>query len=218
MGNPIVLVVDDEPANRAFVRNILTASGWIVTEAKGGREAVDAALASPPHLIVMDIDMPGMDGWAATEAIRSTGSPLSGVAILAYTTTSVGADEIHRRGMDGRLHKPCTPDDLIAEVARWRPDGEASRAVALGEIFGKEEIARLVDRFRDQLADALSALDAGEAEAQAHRIAGVAGTLGFGEVSASWLRLSEGDDTARDDARRDARIAIAKIDRDFPRH
>jgi CheY-like chemotaxis protein len=212
---PSVIVVDDEPANRAFVRNVLTAAGWIVTEAEGGVEAVAMAQAAPPHLIVMDIDMPDLDGWATTAAIRASAPPASGVPILAYTTMRVDDAEVHARGLDGRLPKPCPPDELAAAVARWRPDGEVSRALKLGEIFGHEEIAKLVARFHEQLIDALADIDADRVDI-AHRIAGVAGTLGFADVSSSWQRLSEGDPTAKPDARRDARVAIARIERDFP--
>jgi CheY-like chemotaxis protein len=207
------LVVDDEPANRLFINKVLASSGWRVIEATNGEEAIVAARQAAPDLVVMDIDMPVRDGWSATDAIRAGDTPLSSVPILAFTTLKLTDGDLLRRGMDGRVPKPCTPEQLIAATARWRPDGEMSGAKKLADVFGREELAGLVERFRDQLADAIDAIDDGNVS-MAHRIAGVAGTLGFAAVSASWLALSEGDDSVRDQARRDARIAIVAIDRD----
>lgn len=208
----MVLVADDEPANRLFAVRVLGNAGWDVVEAVDGEEAVAVATEAKPQLIVMDMDMPYRDGWAATAAIRALPSPLSTVPILAWTTMRVDDEAARAGGLDGCLPKPCPPDRMAAAVARWRPDGEMAGAERLATIFGAEEMAKLVARFREQLSEALGALDAGDTGA-AHRIAGVAGTLGFAEVSEAWLRLSEGDRTARDPAYRAARMAIASIDR-----
>ncbi|WP_375396921.1 response regulator [uncultured Sphingomonas sp.] len=209
------MVVDDEPANRVFVANVLSAAQWDVVEVEDGAAVMAVATRASPDLIIMDIDMLSLDGWSATAAIRAAGPPLSNVPILAYTTMRLTDAEILARGMNGRLPKPSTADSLIAAVAPWRPDGGLAGVHRLIDVFGRDEMTRLVLRFRDQLAEALGALDAGAANALAHRLAGVAGTLGFAEVSASWLRLSEGDESACDDARHDARIALACIDRDW---
>ena len=212
---PIVLVADDEPANRAFVRYTLAAAGWQVVEAADGKAAIDAARETLPNLIIMDINMPELDGWHATAAIRAAGPPLAGVPILAYTSLALTDDMVHASGMDGRLPKPATPQALLKAAERWRPDGQLETAEKLAVTFGAEEIEQLVRNFRDQLVDALDDLDGETPEFGAHRIAGVAGTLGFADVSESWLRVSEGDLAAREDARRHARLAISEIDRKF---
>jgi CheY-like chemotaxis protein len=213
--HPSALVVDDEPANRLFAAKVLSAAGWDVTEAEGGAEAITAAVRITPDLVVMDLDMPGVDGWQATTAIRAAAPPLSSVPILAYTSLRVDDAELRARGLDGRLPKPSSPDAFTEAAARWRLDGQVTVAKRLVAVFGEEEMTQLVTRFRQQLAEALEGLDAG-AEVPAHRIAGVSGTLGFAEVSEAWLRLSEGDTTAADAARRSARLAVAAIDRDWP--
>ena len=216
---PTLLIADDDPANRRFIANVLTNAGWDVAEAVDGDAAIASALQVVPDLVMMDIDMPRLDGWAATAAIRTAPPPLASVPILAYTAASLDPAELVVRGMDGHVPKPCEPDVLVAAVARWRPDGVGGGAERLAAVFGREEMTGLIVRFRDQLATALDALDDG-GEVPAHRIAGGAGTLGVADVSASWLILSEPAPsvclaTIRSNARRDARIAIARIDRDW---
>lgn len=211
MRYPTVLVADDEPANRSFVAAVLAAD-WHVVEAADGQDAIAKAREITPDLVVMDIDMPNADGWMATDAIRAGPPPLASVPILAYTSLKLDHGQILARGMDGRLPKPCAPDTLRDAIAPWRPSAVLP-GQPLEDLFGADKMDALVARFRDQLLEALALFDiAGEA-APAHRIAGVAGTLGFSNVSDSWLRLSEGDEDARDEARRDARLAVAAIDR-----
>lgn len=208
---PTVLVVDDELANRLFVATVL-ATDWHVVEAADGHDAVAKAREITPDLVVMDIDMPNADGWMATDAIRAEPSPLASVPILAYTSLKLDHGQILARGMDGRLPKPCAPDMLRDAIAPWRPSAELP-GQRLADLFGADQMDALVSRFRDQLIEALALFDVAGEAAAAHRIAGVAGTLGFSNVSDSWLRLSEGDDSARGEARRDARLAVAAIDR-----
>ncbi|MDO7841312.1 response regulator [Sphingomonas immobilis] len=216
MQRPSVLVVDDEPANRMFAAKVLAAAGWSVAEAMDGTEAITAAVRNIPDLVVMDLDMPGLDGWQATAAIRAAEPPLSSVPILAYTSLRVTDAELLARGLDGRLPKPSSPDDFTEAAAGWRIDGQVDVARRLVAVFGEDEMTQLVTRFRAQLAEALAGLAGGADDLHAHRIAGVSGTLGFAAVSEAWLRLSEGDASATDAARRSARLAVAAIDRDWP--
>jgi CheY-like chemotaxis protein len=212
-----ILVVDDEPANRALAAGILASAGWLVHEAEDGDAAVVAAREHRYDLILMDIQMPGRDGFDAARAIRGEGGPGAAVPILAFTTVPPG-DAIERAravGMDGHISKPFTPEGLIAATDAWRPDGAPSPAASLIAIFGAAEIARLLARFRAQLAEALAAEDLpAERKARAHKIAGISGTLGFAEVSRIWLAVSEGDESAWEDARIAARRAIRQIDSD----
>jgi CheY-like chemotaxis protein len=210
--NP-VLIVDDEEANRLLVRRLLEQAGWSAIEAADGIEAVDAARRAPPALVIMDIDMPRCDGFAATQALRDADPPLSGVPILVYSATSLSDAEISRRGMDGRIPKPCTYDQLIAAIEPWLRGGQLEGAQRLAGIFGEAELSRLIAGLREQLVSAVEEMKVTAIPTAAHRIAGVAGTLGFADVSASWLALSDGDESVRDRARRDARLAIAAIDR-----
>ncbi|WP_186728839.1 response regulator [Sphingomonas panacisoli] len=208
-----MLIVDDEEANRIIVRRVLEQAGWSAVEAADGIEAVAAARRTLPSLIVMDIDMPRCDGLAATRAIRESAAPLSSVPILVYSAMPLTDVEVTARGMDGRIPKPFTPDQLIAAVEPWLQEGQLAGAQRLAGLFGEAELGRLVGGLREQLESAVTELDGTAIPTIAHRVAGLAGTLGFAAVSASWLALSEGDESARDQARRDARMAIAAIDR-----
>jgi len=212
-----ILVVDDEPANRALARDILVAAGWRVHEAEGGDTAIAAAREHRYDLILMNAQMPGRDGFEAARVIRAGDGPGASAPILAVITVPPG-DAVERAraaGMDGHISRPFTSEDLLAATNPWRPDGAPSPAASLVPIFGAAEIARLLDRFRTQLADALAAEEspAGR-KARAHKIAGIGGTLGFVEVSRLWLAVSEGDASAWEDARIAARRAIRQIDRD----
>ncbi|MDH7639776.1 response regulator [Sphingomonas oryzagri] len=212
---PSILIVDDEPSNRSLARGIASAAGWRPDEAESGEAAVNAARAQAFTLILMDVQMPGIDGFAATRAIRAGDGPNASTPILAFTAVPPG-DAIERgraAGMDGHIAKPFTPETLLAAIDPWRPHGGPSPAAPLIAIFGEAEIAGLLARFRSQLVDALAADEpAAERRARAHKIAGISGTLGFVEVSQAWLAVSEGDESAWDGARIAARRAIRQID------
>lgn len=206
---PVALVADDDPINLAFLTRTLERSAWRVLSAVDGRQAADLAIAEAPHLIVLDINMPELDGWEAAARIRRSNTPAAGAPIVAFTTQQLDEHTLRARGFDGWLAKPCTPEMLVDAAARWRPDGELAGVERLAQIFDVAELDALMARLRDQLEDALST----ESSALAHRLAGAAGTLGFAAVTESWLALSEGDLTVRERARDDARRAIAAIDR-----
>jgi CheY-like chemotaxis protein len=212
---PSILIVDDEAANRALASGILSAAGWRVDEADNGEAAIAAARDGRHALILMDIQMPGLDGFASARAIRQGERPAASVPILAFTAVPPG-DAVERAraaGMDGHIGKPFTPEALIAATEPWRSASGPLPAASLVAIFGEAEITGLLARFRDQLAEALAAEEApAERKARAHKIAGISGTLGFAEVSRLWLAVSEGGETAWADARIAARRAIRQID------
>jgi len=215
LDGPFILVVDDEPANRALAAGILGAAGWQVRQADNGDSAVAAARERRYDLILMDIQMPGRDGFDAARTIRKSDGTGAAVPILAFTAVPPG-DAVERAraaGMDGHIAKPFTPESLLAATDPWRPDGASSPAASLVAIFGAAEIARLLDRFRAQLMETLAADDTpAERKSRAHKIAGISGTLGFAEVSRLWLAVSEGDESAWEEARTAARRAIRQID------
>jgi CheY-like chemotaxis protein len=156
---PSILIVDDEPSNRNLARGIASAAGWRPDEAESGEAAVNAARAQAFTLILMDVQMPGIDGFAATRAIRAGDGPNASTPILAFTAVPPG-DAIERgraAGMDGHIAKPFTPETLLAAIDPWRPHGGPSPAAPLIAIFGEAEIAGLLARFRSQLVDALAA-------------------------------------------------------------
>jgi CheY-like chemotaxis protein len=212
---PSILVVDDETGNRAMAVAILAKAGWRVDQAENGDAAVAAVQDNHYALVLMDIQMPGLDGFDATRAIRSSGGPAAFVPILAFTAIprEKALDRVSAAGMDGHVAKPFTPAALVAAVESWRPGDKPHPSAALVDIFGKAEIATLLGRFREQLVEALAAdEDAPARRSRAHKIAGISGTLGFADVSRTWLAISEGQESAGDEARSAARKAIRTLD------
>ena len=115
-----VLIVDDHPVNRELVRLFLASPDLEIDEAEDGRQALGLATARRYDLILMDVNMPVLDGLAATSAIRAT-CPLNVGAPIVALTAQTGP-EIEQKcfdaGMDAVLAKPIQPHDLIALAAQ----------------------------------------------------------------------------------------------------
>jgi len=107
----------------------LSFSGFRVVEAATGTEAVEKALTLHPDVILMDLSLPGMDGWAATRQLKSD-DRTKGIPVVALTGHALaGASEGARlAGCDAFVTKPCLPDELVVEVRRMlrRRDGTAA--------------------------------------------------------------------------------------------
>lgn len=113
-----VLIVDDHPANRQVARLFLAPLGCEIVEAVDGTEAVEYAATTPFDLILMDVRMPGMDGLAATRAIRALPGDPGRTPILAVTADAMPEDAARclAAGMDGHLAKPVTHASLFAAI------------------------------------------------------------------------------------------------------
>lgn len=113
-----VLIVDDHPVNRDLLRIMMQAADCDVLEAADGREAIDTVGAKPLDLVLMDVRMPGMDGLAATRAIRALDAPARDIPILAVTADAMPEDAARclAAGMDGHLPKPVTQARLYEAV------------------------------------------------------------------------------------------------------
>ena len=129
-----ILVVDDLAENRELVRALLEALGHQVVDAAGGAEAVTAAAGAAFDLVLMDLQMPGMDGLAATRAIRQAAGPNRSTPVLALSA-NVLADQVAQSlaaGMNDHIAKPIKLDELVAKVQHWTKPApafdEAARA------------------------------------------------------------------------------------------
>ena len=124
---PLVLVVDDFADNREMYSEYLSFSGYDVIEAQNGKEAVEAAQARMPDIIIMDLSLPVMDGWEATRRLkaddRTKKIPVVALTGHALAGHSKGAREA---GCDSFLAKPCLPDQLVAEIKRMLEAGKAT--------------------------------------------------------------------------------------------
>ena len=116
---PLILVVDDYQDAREMYAEYLQYSGFRVAEAKNGNEAVAQARSLRPDLILMDLSLPGMDGWEATRVLKADEATRH-IPIVALTGHALaGASEGARKaGCDSFVTKPCLPDDLVVEVKR----------------------------------------------------------------------------------------------------
>lgn len=116
---PLVLVVDDYEDAREMYAECLDASGFAVAQAETGDEAVAKALALMPALIVMDLALPGMDGWSATRAIK-TDARTAMIPVVALTghARSDASTAARDAGCDAFLTKPCLPDQIVEIVRR----------------------------------------------------------------------------------------------------
>jgi CheY-like chemotaxis protein len=116
---PLILVVDDYQDAREMYAEYLQFSGFRVAEAKNGNEAVEKAFALKPDLILMDLSLPGMDGWEATRRLKADDATKH-IPVVALTGHALaGASEgAKKAGCDSFVTKPCLPDDLVVEVRR----------------------------------------------------------------------------------------------------
>ena len=116
---PLVLVVDDYDDSREMCAEFLTFSGFRVEEARDGNEALAKATALIPDVILMDISLPGIDGWEATRRLKSE-PKTRGIRILALTGFALRDHEAQATssGCDGFVTKPCTPDQMVEAVRR----------------------------------------------------------------------------------------------------
>jgi two-component system, cell cycle response regulator DivK len=116
---PLILVVDDYQDAREMYAEYLQFSGFRVAEAKNGNEAVEKAFALKPDLILMDLSLPGMDGWEATRRLKADDATRR-IPVVALTGHALaGASEgAKKAGCDSFVTKPCLPDDLVVEVRR----------------------------------------------------------------------------------------------------
>ena len=114
---PLVLVVDDEPELRRLTEDLLTANGYRVSLARHGQEAFDRLRECCPDLIVLDLNMPVMDGWRfRTEQRHLVDKKLAAVPVLLMTGEDTAANARTLRAV-GVINKPFDPDTLLAAVS-----------------------------------------------------------------------------------------------------
>jgi two-component system, cell cycle response regulator DivK len=117
---PLILVVEDFDDAREMYRDYLEFSGFRVETARDGREAIEKAQRLQPDLILMDLSLPGIDGWEATRILKSSPETnhLLIVALSAHALAAEG-DRARSAGCDGFIAKPCLPSDLVHEIATY---------------------------------------------------------------------------------------------------
>ena len=127
-----VLVAEDNLVNQQVMEAMLTTLGYEVDLAVDGRQAVTMALQQPYDAVLMDCQMPVLDGFEATREIRTAGGPAGATPIIAVTASALASDEVRCReaGMDDFLSKPLRREALAQVLLRWT----SGSAVAVPEV------------------------------------------------------------------------------------
>lgn len=119
-GSITILYVEDNPDNRMLIRRVLMAEDYIVEEAPSATEALEKLKTLRPNLILMDINMPEMDGYTLTAKIRQLPN-MGGIPIIALTANVMKGDREKslEAGCDGYIQKPIDIDTIITQIQRY---------------------------------------------------------------------------------------------------
>jgi len=115
-----ILVVEDNETNMYLIGFILRNGGYEVIEARSGEEGVELAIKEKPDLILMDIQLPGIDGLEATKRIRKSeaGEEIPIIALTSYAMTG-DREKALRAGCTGYIEKPINPETFIGEIKKY---------------------------------------------------------------------------------------------------
>jgi len=118
----LILVVEDQEDNRRIMRDLLTSAGYEVIEAVTGEEGVAAAETHRPDLILMDIQLPGLDGYEATRQIKAN-PDLEHIPIIVVTSYALSGDDVKafEAGCNAYVSKPFSPRELLAKIREHLP-------------------------------------------------------------------------------------------------
>ena len=204
-----VLVAEDTPINQELMVTLLKKAGHEVELVTDGEAALAAVQRKPFDLILMDVQLPRMDGFVATRAIRALDSGASAIPIVALTARASSRDveDCLAAGMNDHLSKPIDAAHLLATVERWtRPPRPRERATPSEESaidavhdesmlrdleshLGPEKVAGMLAMASDDIPARLERMrqrlsDHEFGRQQAHELVSVAGNLGFTELVA----------------------------------
>jgi two-component system cell cycle response regulator DivK len=116
--SPLILHVEDNPGNRLLIKRLLLSEGYRLLEAENARQAIDLLQKNKPDLILMDINMPDVDGYTLTKKIRNI-PELGCIPIVAITANVMRGDRerVLKAGCDGYIEKPINVDTFLDQVA-----------------------------------------------------------------------------------------------------
>ncbi|MFA7159073.1 MAG: response regulator [Kiritimatiellia bacterium] len=122
--NPTILIIEDNEKNAYLAGFILEKSGCKVLEARDGQSGIALARREKPDLILLDIQLPVMDGYAVAKALKED-PDLSSIPIVAVTSYAMPGDRerIMAAGCTGYMEKPINPQNFVAEIKNFLPPG-----------------------------------------------------------------------------------------------
>ena len=117
-----VLYIEDNEANMYLISYMLTARGHLMLQAWDGAEGVERALTARPDLILLDIQLPGMDGYETARRLRAE-PDLAGIPIVALTSYAMVGDreKALAAGCSGYIEKPINPDTFVEQIEQFLP-------------------------------------------------------------------------------------------------
>jgi two-component system, cell cycle response regulator DivK len=123
-----ILIIEDNPQNLYMMRFLLEKQGFTVVTAESGLEGIKKALACKPRIILLDIQLPEMDGYAVTEELKKR-NELKDVPIIAVTSYAMAGDRerILSAGADGYIEKPIDPDSFTEEIVVYLSEYDKDR-------------------------------------------------------------------------------------------
>ena len=118
--NKTILVVEDQEDNRQILRDLLASAGFLMIEAHDGEQALAMARSQRPDLILMDIQLPVVDGYEATRSIKRD-PELKHIPVIAVTSYALSGDEERAReaGCDAYVAKPYSTRHLLAKIGQF---------------------------------------------------------------------------------------------------
>jgi CheY-like chemotaxis protein len=162
-----ILLVEDNEINQQVAKEILESAGLIVSLADDGQQAVNMIKEKPYDVILMDIQMPVMDGYAATREIRNLKSEIRNVPIIAMTAHAMAGDEDKSlaAGMNGHVTKPIDPDMLFSTLQKWIQPADKRSPTRKADVSAeKEAVTQAPAEVREEpgLPDSLLGFDLAE--------------------------------------------------------
>lgn len=206
-----ILVAEDDLTIQKAVVMILEKIGHRVTAVKNGEEAVEKAAGASFDIILMDLQMPVMDGFSATKKIRETNEDIPIIALTAHATKTY-EEKCRKANMNDYITKPINWDDLLAVIEKFafpnKPfDNNARQDILSKKIFdvsvamdltngNKDDLSHILQRFIDhatyeleQLEEAISSENLSSMKIQARKIRGMAGNIGAPSLSDEAFRF-----------------------------
>lgn len=197
-----ILIADDNPVNREVAARMLEKLGYQCAHAGNGREAVDMHCSRPFDMILMDCEMPEMDGLQATALIRAQAGPSSHTPVIALTASTAQGERERclAAGMDDYLSKPIRPQILSEVLARWLPASTEAQSEtdsapledeleAVHAMFGAD-FSELVHLYQRDTPPRIEALHRAYGERNCPLVAKVAHALGGSSASIGATGLS----------------------------
>jgi PAS domain S-box-containing protein len=211
-GAACILLAEDNRINQALARTLLEKRGWTVLTAANGEEALAAWRQGGVDLILMDVQMPEVDGFQATRLIREEERKLEWrTPIIGLTAHAMKGDreQCLEAGMDDYVPKPVRAEALYAAVERWLPGGDGAPAINLSDALhavngDRAFLTDLAGQFtcdyhasRENLQAALDRQDFQQIEWIAHSLKSVVGIFGANKAAALLQKLEDAAESRR---------------------